>query len=136
MLQPTERLVSFVVVESQQRQLSALDAPAHWVEGLRNRRVEHRAIQLSACSLTRATLIRLLHTARFARVLRRAHSLAPELIGERFLSMKYTRRFHTVSTHSAPPPLPNFGDKPSYKKAQKRVVALYEFEARDDEEVS
>ena len=30
-----------------------------------------------------------------------AHSLAPELMGKRFLSIKWTRRFHTVSTQSA-----------------------------------
>ena len=30
-----------------------------------------------------------------------AHSLAPELMGKKFLSIKATRRFHTFSTHSA-----------------------------------
>ena len=43
----------------------------------------------------------------FARSL--AHSLALELMGKRFLSMNWMRRFYATSTHSAPPsppPLP------------------------------
>ena len=57
---------------------------ARWVERLWNRRVEYWANHSSAHSFA--------HTA---------HSLAPELMGKRFLSMKWTRRFHTVSTYCA-----------------------------------
>ena len=45
------------------------------------------------------SLIRWLRTARFDRALRCAHSLALELIGKRFLPMKWTRRFHTILAH-------------------------------------
>ena len=46
----------------------------------------------------------LLCTARFAQALHCAHSLASEFIGKRFLSMKWTRWFQIISTHSAMTP--------------------------------
>ena len=36
-----------------------------------------------------------------------AYSLAPELMGKKFLSMKWTRQFHPLSIHCAPLPLIN-----------------------------
>ena len=58
----------------------------------------HLLLRLLVCSH-----IRSLRTARFARALRCtrsfARSLAPELMGKRILSLKWTRRFHTVSNH-------------------------------------
>ena len=48
---------------------------------------------LTACSLLAHCLL----TACFA--CWRAHSLAPRLMGRRFFSMSFMRRFHTVSNH-------------------------------------
>ena len=60
------------------------DTVAQWVEWWSDRRVQYWAICLSPHSFART-----------------AHSLAPELMGKRFLSMKCTRRFDTGSTHYA-----------------------------------
>ena len=78
------------------------------VEWLWNRRVQYWAIcsfvrshctaHSFACSALLATLAR-----SAALICSLTRSLTPELMGKRFLSAKYTRRFHTLLAHCAPP---------------------------------
>ena len=75
-----------------------------WAEWFRNRVLGHSLVRLLVRS--HRSLIRLLRTALFARALRCAYSFArlltlltPELVGMRFLCMKWTRRLLTVLTH-------------------------------------
>ena len=79
----------------------------HWVESLWYRRVEHWAIRSSIRSFARtahsfacsALLASLARSVALIRSLTR--SLTLELMGKRFLSTEWTRRFHIISTHSA-----------------------------------
>ena len=71
---------------------------------LMSRKLGHSLVRLLVGS--NRSLIRLLLTARFAHVLHSrahllAHSLAPELMGKRFLSIKRTRWLHTIPSHCA-----------------------------------
>ena len=76
------------------------EASAKWLEWLWNWRVEYWAIRSSArtahsfaCSALLASLMRF---AALISIL--ARSLARKLMGKRFLSMKWTRQFHNIST--------------------------------------
>ena len=88
---------------------------SQWVGWLCNRHLEYRALHSSvrsfartahsfACSALLASLPRfsvLIHLI--------AHSLTPELMGKRFLSLEWTRRFHTIYDYSLcrNPPCPS-----------------------------
>ena len=85
-------------------------ATAQWVESIWNWWVENWAIRSSACSLAQtansfacsrllASLTRSTRALHCAHLL--AHSLAPELMGKRFLSIKRTRWLHTIPSHCA-----------------------------------
>ena len=74
---------------------------AQWVDWLWNRRVEYWAIRSSVPSFAR-TAHSFACSALIASSARSAqHSLTPELMGKRLMSMHWTRRFHTDSTHCA-----------------------------------